>query len=277
MNSGVYEIVNLTNGKRYVGSALNLKGRKRDHWRYLREGNHHNRYLQRSWNKYGADAFVFRVLHILYPESLIVIEQGEIDTKSEYNIRKWADSNTGLRWSAETRAKQSAAQKGKKRSAESVAKTSAANKGQKRTAEQRERISAAVRGKPWSPAQRAANVGRKATAEARANMSAAHMGVPWSPARRECKVTEETRAKMSTSAIERMKDPKERAKAGASNRGNKYFLGHKHTPEAKAKISAALKGKKLTAEHKVKIGAASKGKPWTSAQYVSRAAYIRGQ
>jgi hypothetical protein len=48
-----------------------------------------------------------------------------------------------------------------------------------------------------------------------------------------------------------------RAKISAANKGRKA------TPEARAKISAAHKGKKRTAEHRAKISAAQKGKKHT--------------
>ena len=38
LNSGVYQIVNKTNGKRYVGSSVNLKKRIRLHFAELRKG-----------------------------------------------------------------------------------------------------------------------------------------------------------------------------------------------------------------------------------------------
>lgn len=59
---GIYEIVNNANGKRYVGRTLNIPRRKSQHFNSLSKGDHYNHYLQRSYNKYGADAFTFNVL-----------------------------------------------------------------------------------------------------------------------------------------------------------------------------------------------------------------------
>lgn len=50
-SSGIYEIVNTINGKRYVGSAVSLKRRWVDHRRDLRAGKHHSRHLQNAWAK----------------------------------------------------------------------------------------------------------------------------------------------------------------------------------------------------------------------------------
>lgn len=54
---------------------------------------------------------------------------------------------------------------------------------------------------------------------------------------------------------------KEAAHASSeANKGNKNFLGHHHTNEAKNKISASKKGKKRSEETKRKISATKKGK-----------------
>lgn len=49
---------NLINGKRYVGSAIYLIGRRGDHLCMLRNNTHHNMHFQRSFNKYGKEVFV---------------------------------------------------------------------------------------------------------------------------------------------------------------------------------------------------------------------------
>lgn len=62
MNSGIYEIRNLVNGKVYVGQTNNFSHRKRQHFKELDRGLHYNQYLQRSYLKYGKDCFKFEVL-----------------------------------------------------------------------------------------------------------------------------------------------------------------------------------------------------------------------
>jgi len=56
-SSGIYRIVNRINGKFYIGSAANLKGRKKNHFEKLNANVHPSKHLQASWNKYGRDAF----------------------------------------------------------------------------------------------------------------------------------------------------------------------------------------------------------------------------
>jgi group I intron endonuclease len=59
---GIYAIRNLFNGKRYIGSTVNLRSRAKAHRTCLRGGYHHSKKLQRAWNKYGENAFVFEVM-----------------------------------------------------------------------------------------------------------------------------------------------------------------------------------------------------------------------
>ena len=63
---GIYKIVNLVNRKVYIGQTK--ESFQRRYWLHrwkLRNGNHDNSYLQRAWNKYGEDNFVFEVIEIL--------------------------------------------------------------------------------------------------------------------------------------------------------------------------------------------------------------------
>lgn len=59
---GIYNIINTINGHRYVGQASNLNKRKNDHFSDLRLSKHRNSHLQRAYNKYGVNAFLFKVL-----------------------------------------------------------------------------------------------------------------------------------------------------------------------------------------------------------------------
>ena len=61
-NSGIYAIVNLVNGKRYVGQTYDLHHRWIRHKSYLKNNTNHNRHLQAAWNKYGEENFKYEVL-----------------------------------------------------------------------------------------------------------------------------------------------------------------------------------------------------------------------
>ena len=111
--SGIYEIRNRVNGKRYVGSAVNLLRRQSQHLSALRRGSHYNQHLQRAFDKHGEATFAFTVLEHLRSKDLIEREQQYLDMLSpEYNISPTAGSPLGVRHTLETRRKISKAKKG---------------------------------------------------------------------------------------------------------------------------------------------------------------------
>lgn len=77
--SGVYQIKCITNGKIYIGSAVDLLERCEHHRSSLRRGNHRNAHLQAAWIKYGEDNFEFTVLELVDPNDLLNAEQSWID------------------------------------------------------------------------------------------------------------------------------------------------------------------------------------------------------
>lgn len=111
MISGIYKILNIVNGKLYIGSGANLRRRKREHFCRLKSNTHINKFLQNSWNKYGGDSFVFEIIELTNTDDLIKREQYWIDhyisydKKKGYNIRTKADSNLGIKLSEETKKK----------------------------------------------------------------------------------------------------------------------------------------------------------------------------
>jgi hypothetical protein len=62
---GVFQIVNLANGKRLVDSSPDLDVIYNRHQFQLRLGMHRNFQLQEDWNRFGADSFRFEVLEKL--------------------------------------------------------------------------------------------------------------------------------------------------------------------------------------------------------------------
>lgn len=79
-DGGVYKITCQVTGKLYVGSTVDFAIRWRAHTGALRRASHKNNYLQRAWDKYGADSFVFEILEqVKYREDLAKREQYWID------------------------------------------------------------------------------------------------------------------------------------------------------------------------------------------------------
>lgn len=104
--TGVYEIVCLPTGKRYIGSAARSFGLRWNlHKSHLRRGIHHSRYLQRAWDKHGEDAFRFSALIVCRPEDAVFYEQrAVISLNPEFNVAEVRGSGFGREFSAEQKA-----------------------------------------------------------------------------------------------------------------------------------------------------------------------------
>lgn len=96
--TGIYEIKNILNSKRYIGSTtMSFQKRLNHHRSLLRAGNHKNNYLQNSWDKYGEDNFVFSILEVVDKCCTLTVEQVYIDKeKPEYNINPLASGTPNL-------------------------------------------------------------------------------------------------------------------------------------------------------------------------------------
>jgi group I intron endonuclease len=203
---GIYAIRNLTNGKVYVGSAINIAARWKLHRTNLRGGKHHSKPLQRSWDKYGLGSFVFEVLELCPSDALVKREQHWMDclralaAQDGYNVAPNAGSILGIKRSAETRAKLSKAREGfifrpehiaamvagwrnrAPATPETRAKISATTKGRVKSPEERERLSAALKGRVPSvqclAASRLANKGKQISEAARTALRKANIGRP---------------------------------------------------------------------------------------------------
>lgn len=152
--SGIYKIQSIIKPERiYIGSAVNLHKRKRDHFNSLRKHKHHNKKLQNHFNKYGESDLVFSMILSCDKESLIKNEQFFMDSYSVFfNECKIAGSQLGCKRSEETKMKMKGNNKGNKyclgyRHSEEIKKIiSAANKGRIRSPETFKKISIANTG-----------------------------------------------------------------------------------------------------------------------------------
>lgn len=83
----VYKIRNVQNNEIYIGSTLNFRKRKNTHHRNLDRNQHHSVYLQRAYNKYGKDSFVFELLEVCLREELFSKEEYWINAlRPKYNV-----------------------------------------------------------------------------------------------------------------------------------------------------------------------------------------------
>lgn len=133
MITGIYKIKNIVTGKFYVGSAVDIKERWRNHKSQLRHNKHHSIKLQRSYNKHGVDNFVYEIIEECFEDVIIKREQFYIDfcsaVKNGYNCKSIAGSNLGFKHSEETKNKIRKANIGIKRSEETRIKMSESAKG----------------------------------------------------------------------------------------------------------------------------------------------------
>ena len=232
--SGIYKIVNTVNGKKYVGSALDIRVRWWKHRQYLRKNNHHSIKLQNAWNKYGEGAFEFSVIEECEPikEILEEREQFWMDyykayDNHNYNVSKIAGrSMQGRKHTKESREKMSKSSKNP--SKETREKISKANKN--RSPETREKLSIAAKNR--SP-------------ETRKNMADAQRGKV---------LSEETKKKLSLSLSAKYSSPESR------KRFSEMSKGKPKSPETRKKISESRKGIKFSEETLAKMSAAQLGK-----------------
>lgn len=94
--SGVYHIKCIKNGKRYVGSSVNVHYRLSVHRNLLNRNKHFCKPLQNAWNKYGGNSFRFVLTRVCSVDDRIKFEQQEIDTvKILFNTTKIAGISPG--------------------------------------------------------------------------------------------------------------------------------------------------------------------------------------
>lgn len=149
MNSGIYEIVS-PSGKRYIGSAVNIARRWRQHRSDLRLGRHGSQALQRAFRKYGESNLTYRILISCDPKHCIFFEERAINhLHPDYNSSPHAGSRLGIRSSLESRVKMSQSALGRLASPETRAKMAEAQRRRRSTsqvsAETRRKLSLAMK------------------------------------------------------------------------------------------------------------------------------------
>lgn len=206
MNSGIYLIANIVNGKVYVGSSTHINTRKRQHFSELKRGEHGNPHLQYAWNKHDQEAFCFQILEHCDIEDLVEREDWWItllDSRNPdkgYNLRS-ADRRVGHKHSDESREKMSTLAKRRGNngasknglSAETKAKIGNIHRGKPKSEQQVENLRSINRGNTYrlgktqseeAKAKISSNNGSRRP-EVRAKMCAAHKGKPWTQERKD--------------------------------------------------------------------------------------------
>lgn len=202
--SGVYQIILKADGRSYIGSAVNIITRWKDH-RLNSKKEKDIQVISRAIAKYGVDAFTWNILETCPVNQLLIREQYWLDLirpfadeNRGFNVRKIANSNIGIKRSIESRKKQSKTMSGRLKTEEhklNMSKSWHKNRGEEyykmlsdrikgdnnpaKRKEVREKISKSMTGKTWKhDAVRVANhkaqrIGKKHSEQSRANMKAA--------------------------------------------------------------------------------------------------------
>lgn len=76
---GIYKIENIITGKKYIGSAINIDIRLKRHINDLKNEKHGNIHLQREFNKYGIENFIFECVEECEKAILKEIEQNYLN------------------------------------------------------------------------------------------------------------------------------------------------------------------------------------------------------
>jgi hypothetical protein len=195
----------------------------------------------------------------LNPVAMAALAKCSNSKKNIDRLRKLADAQRGVAYTAERREQMKEVWKatgeklrGRSFGDETRAKMSAAAKGRKcapRSDEHRARLSAALTGRKFSAEHveriRESRIGKTLLPETRAKIGAAHLGSTRSA---------ETREKMRLAALGRRHSDETKAKISAAKMGRKET--RPRSAEWRAKVSAANKGKKRSRETIERIRAA---------------------
>lgn len=167
---GIYLILNVLDGKSYVGSSRDVVRRLYVHRRMLRRGEHHSPQFQRAFDRDGEAAFSFAVIErcdlsaLLVREQVWINERRSADSAFGYNVCAVSGTRAGVPQPESQKAALRNVHLGKPKSAETRAKMSAAAKGRVKTEAHKQKLREAATLQLADPERRAkaAEYGRMA-------------------------------------------------------------------------------------------------------------------
>ena len=218
MTCGIYMIQNKVNNKMYIGQAVDIEKRWRDHRRNLTNRCNENRHFINAWKRDGEENFEFTILLECEESDLNMYEEYYIFELMTYDPRVGYNKNYGGksgRPTKETKRKLSEAKKGKQLSEEHKRKLSESQRGKQLSEETKRKISEANKG------ENNPNYGTQLSEETKRKIS---------EAKKDKHHSEETKRKMSEAQ-----------------------KGKQLSEEHKRKISESQKGKQFSEEHKRKM------------------------
>lgn len=225
MEKVIYKITNLVNDKFYVGSTINKKVRFRQHRRFLRQNRHHCKHLQAAWNLYGESKFTFEVIEFV---DISLDLAGVEDTYLAEHVGKDHCYNSGYSSRAPWRGAPAHV---------------TPNYGNTMSQEQKTVLSNYTK-QQWLDAD--PRTGARHSEETRAKISAKVQAALAEGRGGKFVPSEETRRKMSEAlkgnqcAKGYKRTPEEIEKIRARTKGNKNWLGKRHSEESKLKMSKRI-------------------------------------
>ncbi len=147
--SGIYRFTNLINGKSYIGSSIDLRGRMYDYYNAKYLASHTDMAICKALLKYGYSGFSLEILEYCAKEDCVSRENYFFGLlQPEYNLSKNATAPMlGRNHSIATKAKLSSLRLGLLRSEETRQKIRAAHLGKILSEETKKKISDTQKGK----------------------------------------------------------------------------------------------------------------------------------
>jgi group I intron endonuclease len=255
----IYEILNLVNYKRYIGSTRD-PDRSYGHWKSLELGKHDSPHLQYSYIKYGKENFIFNIIEyhdIITDKELTIREQYYIDIHRTLNSAGGYNCRPAFRITMKEtdpdnyiimKKKQSASHKGKP----------GPNLGRKWSEETKKKMSEAKKGKPSK------KKGKPISEETKRKISEALTGKIYKRGRH---LSEEHKCKISVTTKGRPSHKKGKPSSQETKdriskalMGNQYRKGIPHSEETKKKMSEIHKKENLSKQTRQKLSLSRKGK-----------------
>jgi group I intron endonuclease len=135
--SGIFAILNVSNGKVYIGQSSNIEQRLGEHRKLLGKGRHENTHLQKAFTKYGVGSFAFGIV--------CLCQSSELDKQENTWIEKMGSWKRSRGYNVERFARGMGP-----RSKEAIKSMSLAATGRVFTADHRKKLSESLKGKPKS-------------------------------------------------------------------------------------------------------------------------------
>lgn len=275
--SGIYKIESKVHPERvYIGSAVNILHRWRNHLSDLRKNKHSSKKLQRHYDKHGVEDLTFSVLAICSKKDLIPINgiiwietffihayRYKDDNKAYFNNVSTGGSNLGSTRSEESRKKNGDAKRGQtgwskgltKDTHPSLMESAKKRTGMKRSEETRKRQSTIRKGK--FVGENHPMFGKHHKQETKDKLHDANIGKT---------LPQETKDKMSKVRKGKKMPEGFGEKMSKIMMGNKNGLGVKKSAETIEKLKQANIGKKASPESIKKMSESHKGKKATEEQ-----------